>query len=153
MIAAKALGTYPQNHCQSRGLCSPQSLHDLIKKFEETGSIVIDGDPEDQLCVCVLLRTLFQRCGGPQVESLVEWLVNLTAASNGPGLNSREGMDDYKCIKLLQHGSILNIRRAASLLKRLVEEEKRWKTLDKSLLRDIKPKCTVTSRVQSQSCG
>ena len=38
MNAAEGLRVYFRNHLQRRGSCTPQSLRELIQKFEDTGS-------------------------------------------------------------------------------------------------------------------
>ncbi|GFX24498.1 hypothetical protein TNCV_993131 [Trichonephila clavipes] len=54
---------------------------------------------------------------------LKKLLETLTVVPSGQGSNPGEGMDVCKCIVAVRHVSTLNIRKAASPLVRLVEEE------------------------------
>ncbi|GFX09707.1 hypothetical protein TNCV_653061 [Trichonephila clavipes] len=54
----------------------------------------------------------------------------LIAVPKGLGLSPGKGMDVYKCIMPLRHGSTLNNRRAACSLVRLEEREGWWEVLD-----------------------
>ncbi|GFX04207.1 hypothetical protein TNCV_3973561 [Trichonephila clavipes] len=62
-----------------------------------------------------------------QIAHPVERLVTLIAIPLGLGSNPGEGMDVCKSIVPSGHGGILNRRRAASPLVRLLEREERWK--------------------------
>ncbi|GFV28062.1 hypothetical protein TNCV_187381 [Trichonephila clavipes] len=64
------------------------------------------------------------------VAHSVQWLVTLTAVTQGPGLNPGEDMKVCKCIAHLRHEGTLNSLRAASPLMMLVEGEKRWESPD-----------------------